>query len=152
MILGGPSLNEIQEFRNDLFHKQVDANNKLDKIFLENKEIPSAEELFNDINYEVLSFDYTLDPNKSIIEVKKEIESLIKSFFINNFKDRKFIGNFSYVLEKNNRQALVHLIMDYFNWACIDLTGLVLGSSFVPNSTECPTTDNIKVRFCLFRK
>ena len=151
MILGGPSLNEIQEFRNDLFHKQVDANNKLDKIFLENKEIPSAEELFNDINYEVLSFDYTLDPNKSIIEVKKEIYDLVNNILTGN-KEKVYLGNFIYVLEKNNRQALVHLIMDYFNWACIDLTGLVLGSSFVPNSTECPTTDNIKVRFCLFRK
>ena len=151
MILGGPSLNEIQEFRNDLFHKQVDANNKLDKIFLENKEIPSAEELFNDINYEVLSFDYTLDPNKSIIEVKKEIYVLVNNILTGN-KEKVYLGNFIYVLEKNNRQALVHLIMDYFNWACIDLTGLVLGSSFVPNSTECPITDNIKVRFCLFRK
>lgn len=146
------SLNEAQEFRNDLFHKQADANDKLNQIFLENKEIPSAKELFNNLDYDVLSFDYTLDPNKSILGVKKEIESLIKSFFINNFKDRRFIGNFSYVLEKNNRQALVHLIIDYFDWACIDLTGIVLGSSFVPNSTECPETDNIKVRFCIFVK
>ena len=151
MILDRPSLNEIQEFRNDLFHKQVDANNKLDKIFLENKEIPSAEELFNDINYEILSFDYTLDPNKSILGVKKEIYVLVNNILTGN-KEKVYLGNFIYVLEKNNRQALVHLIMDYFNWACIDLTGLVLGSSFVPNSTECPTTDNIKVRFCLFRK
>ena len=130
------SLNEAQEFRNDLFHKQADANDKLNQIFLENKEIPSAKELFNNLDYDVLSFDYTLDPNKSILGVKKEIESLIKSFFINNF----------------NRQALVHLIIDYFDWACIDLTGIVLGSSFVPNSTECPETDNIKVRFCIFVK
>jgi hypothetical protein len=152
MIIDRLSLNEIQEFRNDLFHKQADANKKLNQIFLDNKEIPSAKELFNNIDYEVISLDYTLDPNKSIIEIKKEIESLIKSSFVNNIKNKRFLGNFSYVLEKNNRQTLVHLIMDYFDWACIDLTGIVLGSSFVPNSTECPTTDNIKVRFCIFIK
>ena len=70
MILDRLSLNEIQEFRNDLFHKQADANKKLNNIFLDNKEIPSAKELFNNINYEVISLDYTLDPSKSLIEIK----------------------------------------------------------------------------------
>jgi len=146
------SLNEAQEFRNDLFHKQADANIELNKIFIEKKEIPSAKELFNNIDYEVFSIDYILDPNKSIIEIKKEIYDLTKSFLINNFKNKRFLGHFSYVLERNNRYALVHLIMDYFDCACIELTNLVLGNSYVPNFTECPIMDNIKVRFCVFGK
>lgn len=145
------SLKEIQKLRSDLFQDLITAKERLKTIYSENKTIPSVNELFTNELYENLFFDYQLDENKALIDIKKEIEDLTYLFLSEHCKNKAFLGNFSYSISYDNNSYLIHYVSDIFSNKCIELTNIVLCNTSSNNAPERPR-NNIKVRFCVFRE
>ncbi|MFT4304794.1 MAG: hypothetical protein ACMXX8_01760, partial [Candidatus Woesearchaeota archaeon] len=68
------NLKEIAEIRTELFRDMPNVMFKLKDIYKNKEKIPLPNELFNNPNYEISYIDYKFDKNKSLEQVKKEIE------------------------------------------------------------------------------
>lgn len=145
------SLNKIQKLRSDLFKDLIKAKEMLKEIYLENKPLSDFDELFPNKSYETLFFDYDLDEEKTIKEIKKEIEDLTYLFLSEHCKTKAFLGNFTYSLNHDNDSYLIHYVSNIFSSKCIELTNIVLCNTATNNAPE-KAINNIKVRFCIFRE
>ena len=139
------NLKEIAKIRTELFRDMPNVMFKLKDIYKNKEKIPLPNELFNNPNYEISYIDYKFDKNKSLEQVKKEIEDWV---FLDIKNKRYFLGNFSYSLTYDNNLILFSFLTDAFNKKCIDLTGIVLCNSKMGKFSQ---NENIIIRFCIIK-